>query len=65
MRKVFAVLMLGVPIMGAIYGLSVCEAHPALMRRQMAHMRATCRPCCNINRPMALRAAAPSAATCA
>ncbi len=38
MRKVFAVLMLGVPVMGAIYGLSVCEAHPALMRRQMAHM---------------------------
>lgn len=28
MRKVFAALMLGVPVMGAIYGLSVCQAQP-------------------------------------
>lgn len=38
MRKVFAALMLGVPMMGAIYGLSVCEAHPAAIRRHMAFM---------------------------
>jgi len=38
MRKVFAVLMLGVPVMGAIYGLSVCHAQPAETRRQLALM---------------------------
>ena len=38
MRKVFAALMLGVPVMGAIYGLSVCQAHPVEMRRHLAMM---------------------------
>ncbi len=38
MRKVFAALMLGVPMMGAIYGLSVCHAQPAEMRRNLALM---------------------------
>jgi len=38
MRKVLAALMLGVPMMGAIYGLSVCHAQPVEMRRQLALM---------------------------
>ncbi len=37
MRRVFASLMLSVPVMGAIYGLSVCHAQTA-MRRDLAHM---------------------------
>jgi len=37
MRRVFASLMLGVPVLGVIYGLSVCHAEPA-MRRGLAHM---------------------------
>ncbi len=38
MRKVFAALMLGVPMMGAIYGLSVCHAQPVDMPHQLARM---------------------------
>ncbi len=38
MRKVFAALMLGVPVMGAIYGLSVCHAQPVEMRHRLALM---------------------------
>ena len=40
MRKVFAALMLGVPMMGAIYGLSVCQAQPLHMRHRLAMMAA-------------------------
>jgi len=38
MRRVFAALMLGVPVVGAIYGLSVCHAQPLEMRRRLALM---------------------------
>ncbi len=38
MRRVFAALMLGVPMMGAIYGLSVCNAHPVEMQYRLARM---------------------------
>ena len=38
MRKVFAALMLGVPVMGAIYGLSVCHAQPIEMSHRLARM---------------------------
>ena len=38
MRKVFAAVMLGVPMMGAIYGLSVCHAQPIEVRRHLAIM---------------------------
>ncbi len=37
MRRVFASLMLGVPVLGVIYGLSVCNAAPAV-RHNLAHM---------------------------
>ncbi len=38
MRRVFVALMLGVPMMGAIYGLSVCHAQPVEMRQRLALM---------------------------
>jgi len=38
MRKVFAALMLGVPVMGAIYGLSVCHAQPVEVQHRLARM---------------------------
>jgi hypothetical protein len=38
MRKVFAALMLGVPVMGAIYGLSVCHAQPVEVSHRLARM---------------------------
>lgn len=38
MRRVFAALMLGVPVMGAIYGLSVCHAQPLEMQRRLVLM---------------------------
>ncbi len=38
MRKVFAALLLGVPVMGAIYGLSVCQAQTPDMRHRLAMM---------------------------
>ena len=38
MRRVFAALMLGVPMMGVIYGLSVCHAQPLQVRRQLVLM---------------------------
>jgi hypothetical protein len=38
MRRVFAALMLGVPMMGVIYGLSVCQAQPVEVRHRLALM---------------------------
>ena len=38
MRKVFAALMLGVPMVGAIYGLSVCYAQPVEMQQRLVLM---------------------------
>ncbi len=38
MRKVFAALMLGVPVVGVIYGLSVCHAQPVEVQRRLVRM---------------------------